>query len=86
MDLMATLIIVQFQPVETLFLDKYLKVMKPVVDFLGIMQGEQVIGMGYLLSSLYIVEEELKSFDKDTTIKYCHPLVKSLLKSYATKH
>lgn len=85
MDLMGTLKIVQFQPVETLFLDEYLKIMKPVADFLDIMQREQAIGMGYLLPSVYILKEELKSFDEDTKIKYCHPLVKSLLKSYATR-
>ena len=84
-DLMAKLNIPQFQPVETLFLDEYLKVMKLVVDFLDIMQGEQTIGMGYLLPSLYILEKALKSFDEDTTIKYCRPLVKSLMNSYATR-
>lgn len=82
-DVIATLKIPQFQPVETLFLDEYLKVMKPVVDFLDIMQGEQT--MGYLLPSLYILEEALKSFDEDTTIKYCRPLVKSLMNSYETR-
>lgn len=51
---MVTLKIEPFQPVEIKFLAEYLKILKEVVDFLNIMQGEENIGMGYIYYYYYI--------------------------------
>lgn len=51
---MVTLKIAPFQPVKIKFLTEYLKIPKEVIDFLNIVQGEENIGMGYLLPTLFI--------------------------------
>jgi hypothetical protein len=53
--LMVTLKIEPFQTVEINFLAEYLKILKEVVDFLNIMQGEENIGMGYILPTIFIL-------------------------------
>ncbi len=84
--LMVTLKIEPFQPVEIKFLAEYLKILKEVVDFLIIMQGEENIGMGYLLPTIFILEEKLHSFKEDRTIQFCGPLVEKLISSFSTNY
>jgi hypothetical protein len=84
--LMTQLKIEPFQPVEIKFLTEYLKIMKEVVDFLNIMQGESNIGMGYLLPSLFILEGKLNAFKEDPTICLCGPLVDKLTMSFSIRY
>ena len=83
---MTDLQIEPFQPVEVKFLAEYLKIMKQVVDFLNIMQAEENIGIGYLLPSLYILENKLDGLKQDSTFQFCNPLVESLIESYKRRY
>lgn len=78
---MTHLKIALFQRVETEFLSEYLKIMKEMVDILDILQGDQHIGMGFLLPALAALDKKLLEFKEDPNIKYCFPLMKSLQSS-----
>ena len=53
--------------------------MRPMVEALDILQGEENVGMGFLLPTLSVLYDKLEYFKKDDTIKQCQSLVNGLL-------
>lgn len=70
-----------FRPVEIVYIKEYVKVMRPMVDALDILQGEKNVGMGFLLPTITILQRELQSMKEDSNITECKPLINSLLSS-----
>jgi hypothetical protein len=66
-------------PNEELFLKKYVVVIRPVKDALDVLQAEINVGMGYLLPTLSVLRDKLRSLKDVTSITICQPLVDSLL-------
>ena len=69
----------QLQAVESQYISEYVKVMRPMVEALDILQGEENVGMGFLLPTLSVLYDKLEYFKKDDTIKQCQSLVNGLL-------
>lgn len=53
--------------------------MRPVVEALDVLQGEENVGMGFLLPTLTILYEKFESLKKDNSVKHCQPLVYGLI-------
>ena len=70
-----------FRPVEIVYIKEYVKVMRPMVDALDILQGEKNVGMGFLLPTITILQRKLQSMKEDSNITECKPLINSLLSS-----
>lgn len=66
------------QQIEIDFLSEYLLIMKEVVHVLELLQGEKQIGMGFLIPTLVVLEEQIESFKEHGNIKHCHPLLDQL--------
>ncbi|XP_058629915.1 uncharacterized protein LOC131539375 [Onychostoma macrolepis] len=58
------------------FLAEYSIVMKPVAMALNLLQGESSVHMGFLLPTLYQLQDKLKKLE--STCKVCQPLLKAL--------
>lgn len=62
----------RFNPAELGFLAEYTAVMKPIAMALNILQGESSVHMGFLLPTLYQLQEKLKRLE--LSCKMCRPL------------
>ncbi|RXN34997.1 zinc finger BED domain-containing 1-like protein [Labeo rohita] len=58
------------------FLAEYATVMKPVAMALNLLQGESSVHMGFLLPTLYQLQDKLKKLE--SSCKVCQPLLKAL--------
>ncbi|XP_039599784.1 uncharacterized protein LOC120522979 [Polypterus senegalus] len=72
----TTLQIKMFNPNELGFLAEYTAVMKPIAMALHILQGESSVNMGFLLPTLYHLQEKLKRLESSCNM--CRPLVDAL--------
>lgn len=61
------------------FLTEYAAVMKPVAMALNILQGQSSVHMGFLLPTLYQLQDKLKKLL--SACKVCGPLVDALQKA-----
>lgn len=75
-----------FRPVEIVYIKEYVKVMRPIVDALDILQGEKNVGMGFLLPTITILQRQLESMKDDHNITECKPLINSLLTSIDSRY
>lgn len=58
------------------FLAEYATVVKPVAMALNLLQGESSVHMGFLLPTLYQLQDKLKKLE--SSCKVCQPLLKAL--------
>ncbi|XP_039596514.1 uncharacterized protein LOC120518029 [Polypterus senegalus] len=72
----SALKIKMFNPAELGFLAEYTAVMKPIAMALNILQGESSVHMGFLLPTLYQLQEKLKRLESSCNM--CRPLVAAL--------
>lgn len=68
-----------FTPSEEQYMKEYIKVMKPIVEALDILQGEKNVGLGYLLPTITILKSDLRLLQDDSSIIHCQPLISGLL-------
>ncbi len=68
-----------FTPSEEQYMKEYIKVMKPIVEALDILQGEKNVGLGYLLPNITILKSDLRLLQDDSSIIHCQPLISGLL-------
>lgn len=57
----------QFQAAEQQSMTEYVRVMRPIIDALDIFQGEENVGMGYLLPTLTVLYRKLNNLKKTRT-------------------
>lgn len=69
-------IVLEIAEFEMGFLVEYTAVMKPVAMALNILQGESSVHMGFLLPTLYQLQEKLKRLE--SSCKMFRPLVDAL--------
>lgn len=70
-----------FTPQEEQYLKEYVRVMNPIVDALDILQGEENVGMGFLLPTMAVLKNSLRLMQGDATIIHCQPLITALVTS-----
>ena len=63
-----------------------MKIMIHRVDLLDMLQGEENIGMGYLLPGIFELEKTLQELKEDRNIKICMPLVHCIENSVAKRY
>ena len=67
-------------PAHKTFIAEYVEVMAPICCGLDVLQGEQCMGLGYLLPILSIMKSQLQEMlDKNTPLTIFQPLVRALL-------
>ena len=64
-------------PTEVTFLTEYVSVMRPFVQALNILQGENNMFMGYLAPTIFMLREKLT--EKLVSARTCKPLIKALV-------
>jgi len=78
--LLDELEIKRLQPVHKTFVAEYVDVMRPVCCALDVLQGQQVVGLGYLLPTISVVKHQLSSITgrSTNTLTVCKPLITAL--------
>lgn len=66
------------RPSEEEFIKEYVRILFPLTRALDILQADKNVSIGYLLPTIVILQNELKSFSKDSSIKHCKPLITAI--------
>lgn len=53
--------------------------MEPLASGLDILQGEETMYMGYLLPTIYSIQEHLNLFKNNNQLESCLPLLEAIL-------
>jgi len=82
-QLLDQLDIKRLQPMHKTFVAEYVTVMRPVRTALDVLQGDKVVGLGYLVPTLTVVKNRLKECSQ--TLRVCKPLAVALQTAVNTR-
>ena len=69
----------QLRTIEEEYIKEYVKVMHPLSEALDVFQNEEQMSIGCVLPTLALLRTKMKSFENDSSIIHCQPLVTTIL-------